>query len=329
MNGPQNESSTDPRWDMLRQRARMLNELRAFFDAKGFLEVQPPCLSRCSIVDPYIDPIELPANELQLGSDLADRYYLQTSPELAMKRMLAAGSPSIYSMGPVFRAGELGDCHNAEFTMLEWYDVGAGESEGIALLGQLASQLLQTDGYDVVTYRRLFQDALGFDPVDGGLDVLRAEVETLDRSLARSLGDDRDGLLDVLLSERLQPMLGIDRPLIVRNYPLSQAALARVSEDDPKCAFRFELFVRGIELANGYDELTDAEVLEKRLRDNHHKRQVSGRKTVKGPDEALIRTISEKLPRCTGVALGVDRLLMVRMGKRTLREVLPFPIDLA
>jgi lysyl-tRNA synthetase class 2 len=307
----------------------MLSELRAFFDARGFLEVQPPCLSGCTLVDPYIDPLELPACQLQLGMELPEQFYLQTSPELAMKRMLAAGAPSIYSLGPVFRAGELGDLHNTEFTMLEWYDVGAKEPEGVSLLGQLATQLLQADVYDLVSYRQLFLDSLGFDPIDAELERVRAEVWKVDPALARSLDQDRDGLLDVLLSQCIQPQLGIGRPLIVRNYPLSQAALARVAEDDPMCASRFELFAAGVELANGYDELTDPVILTNRLRSSLTKRKVSGRKSIRVPDERLIRAISCDLPRCTGVALGVDRLLMVRTGRRSLRDVLPFPIDSA
>jgi len=318
-----------PDLGLIRERAALLRELRAFFDARGFFEVQPPCLSRNCIVDAFIDPIEVPATQLRLGMDLPDRLYLQTSPELAMKRMLAAGSPSIYSIGPVFRAGESGTHHNTEFTMLEWYEVGADLHAGVQLLGTLAAEVLQRDSFDVVTYRKLFQDHLGFDPITADVESLLGQARRADASLADSIGSDRDALLDVILSEFVQPHLGWERPLIVTNYPLSQAALARQSSDDASCAARFELFASGIEIANGYDELRDQEILSARFRENAERRKRSGRPNVADQTLSLQQRISADLPACAGVALGVDRLLMVRTGKQRIREVLPFPIDLA
>lgn len=314
---------------LLRERALMLQELRQFFDGRGFFEVQPPCLSRDCIVDAFIDPIEVSTSQLRLGLDLPPQYYLQTSPELAMKRMLAVGAPSIYSIGPVFRAGELGDHHNCEFTMLEWYDVGADLNAGIELLGTLAAKVLHRESYHVVTYRQLFIDTLGFDPITAELAVLQEHVRKVDPALVASMLDDRDGLLDVLLSECIQPTLGIDRPTIIRNYPLSQAALARQAEDDEQCAARFELFAAGLELANGYDELRDERVLEERFRHNDQRRMDAGRKPLWRQDHSLHRAISEGLPQCTGVALGVDRLLMVRTGKHAISDAIPLTIDLA
>lgn len=332
---PETESPGDrspvelPNLSLLSERAELLRELRRFFDERGFLEVQPPCLSRDCIVDTFIDPIEVSSTQLQLGMDLPEQYYLQTSPELAMKRMLAAGAPSIYSLGPVFRAGEYGDHHNPEFTMLEWYEVGAELKEGIQLLGTLAAKTLHYDDFNVISYRQLFRQSLGFDPIESNLHVVRSHVGSVDPSLVSSLGDDRDAMLDVLLSQRIQPSLGIDQPVIVRNYPLSQAALARPAEDDDMCAARFELFASGLELANGYDELRDEEVLRDRFRRSRQRRMDAGRKPLGSLNDSLERLISAGLPPCTGVALGVDRLLLVRAGRRDIGQAIPFRIDLA
>jgi elongation factor P--(R)-beta-lysine ligase len=321
-------ASTPPNIDLLRQRAELLKELRLFFDTRGFFEVQPPCLSRDCVVDPYIDPIVVGSRQLQVGLDLPPNYYLQTSPESAMKRLLAAGSPSIYSIGPVFRAGERGQLHNPEFTMLEWYDVGANITQAIELLTDLASDVLQRTGCDVVNYRQLFVDVLGFDPLNASLDVVQQQVVKVDPSILETESQDRDFLLDVLLSELIQPALGFDRPVIIKNYPASQAALARPAADDDQCAARFELFANGIELANGYDELQDAEVLLRRAADANQKRTRTGRSQLE-VDSSLIDAMRVGLPACAGVALGVDRLLMVRTGVGSIEQVIPFPIEIA
>jgi lysyl-tRNA synthetase class 2 len=213
--------------------------------------------------------------------------------------------------------------------MLEWYEVGADLHDGIRLLGTLTAQVLGCDGYDVTTYRQLFIDSVGFDPIDVELDRLQAHVGNIDPMLVASIGDDRDSLLDVLISQQIGPTLGVERPLIVKNYPLSQAALARPSDDDPQCAARFELFAAGLELANGYDELRDRDELLRRLAHNDRRRVDSGREPLWRSNDSLLRAISEDLPACAGVALGVDRLLMVRTGKKTIGEVIALTIDRA
>lgn len=317
----------EPLIETIRQRAVLLRQLRQYFDSRGFLEVQPPCLSRDCVVDAYIDPIQVPSRQFALGRDLPATYYLQTSPEAAMKRMLAAGSHSIYSLGPVFRSGERGDLHNVEFTMLEWYQVNVDLGQGIQFLGELVSHILGGDGYDVISYRQLFRDYVDFDPVDADLGTIGRHVARIDPSMADSTGD-RDLWLDVLLSQRIVPTLGLDRPVIVKNYPLSQAALARQSPEDTQCAARFELFANGIELANGYDELRSPDVLIERARKCNQKRQSTGRQALAMPS-TLVQAMREGLPPCVGVALGVDRLLMVRTGAASIADVIPFPIESA
>lgn len=320
--------SNRPCLKRLRERAELLRELRQFFDVRDFLEVQPPCLSRDCVIDPYIDPVAVPAQFLQLSSLVTDELFLQTSPEAAMKRLLAAGSPSIYSLGPVFRAGEWGAQHNVEFTMLEWYDVGADVDDGIQLLGTLATELLHATRFEVRTYVELFVESVGFDPIDVPLTKLLDSVEEIDPTLARSLANDRDSLLDVILTELIQPKMGVDVPLIVRDYPLSQAALAKQSDRDERCAARFELFVSGVEIANGYDELRDPEVMLQRFERCNEKRLAEGRRLLSA-DIPLVSAMRHGLPECAGVALGVDRLLMVRTGDQQISDVMPFRIDTA
>ena len=320
--------SSLPNIDRIRERADLLRQLRQFFDGRGFLEVQPPCLSRDCVVDAYIDPIVVESAQFQLGSDLQTHYYLQPSPESAMKRMLAAGAPSIYSLGPVFRAGERGPWHNVEFTMLEWYELDRDIDEGIDLLGELAVAVLDREGFDVRTYRQIFVDSLGFDPLDVGLMDLQQSVAQLDADLSKSIAEDRDSLLDVLLSQIIQPTLGLKRPVIVKNYPLSQAALARQAVDDAECAARFELFVDGVEIANGYDELRDADVLLRRAQVSNQKRASSGRRRL-SVETSLVEAMRIGLPPCNGVALGVDRLLMIRTGEKSMAKVMPFLVEFA
>lgn len=312
--------------EALEDRASLLRQLRSFFDGRGFLEVQPPCIAAHSIIDPYIDPIEVETGSPNaLSRETAPRY-LQTSPELWMKQLLAASAPSIYAITPAFRADEVGDLHRMEFTMLEWYEVEATETQGIELLGQLACQILGHSDYEVKEYRAVFHDYLGVDPIRASLSDLTSIAEVCDTQLARSLSSDRDGLLDLLLSERIQPKLGIERPLILRNYPLSQAALAKASHDDGECAARFELYVDGIELGNGYDELRDAVLLRQRLEKVDQQRRQGGRKSIAPMPDSIASQISDGLPQCTGVALGVDRLHLVRSGKTSLDEVSAFRV---
>ena len=310
----------------LYQRAELLRLTRRFFDDRGFVEVQPPCLSRDCVVDAYLDPLTVDVKELGISDPrLPERFYLQTSPESAMKRLLSAGAPSIYSVGPVFRGGEMGELHNIEFTMLEWYQVGGDAESAIALTGDFVSHALSTDGYDLITYRDAFIKFLDIDPLKVSIKDLSAMVRIRDSTLADSIDGDRDSLLDVLLSESIAPNLGIDRPLVLTDYPLSQAALAKQSSSDNECAARFELFVGGVEVANGYDELLDPTELEKRSDENNRIRVRAGRKSL-ATNTTLLRAMRQGLPECSGVALGIDRLLMLQVGANQIHDVIPFPI---
>ncbi|MEM0925325.1 MAG: amino acid--tRNA ligase-related protein, partial [Planctomycetota bacterium] len=259
---------------------------------------------------------------------LPPTFYLQTSPELAMKRLLAAGAPSIYSLGPVFRSGEVGPLHNVEFCMLEWYQVGGDYQSAMQLTGELASDLLSLPRHAAMSYREAFRRFADCDPFEETDEGLRNQVAKVSSALADGIGADRDALLDVLLSERVAPRLGEREPTLLFDYPLSQAALSKRSPNDPKCSARFELFVSGIELANGYEELLDADELSRRTAAHARTRQQLGSRELPG-STSLIEAMRMGLPACSGVALGVDRLLMLAVDETSVHSVLPFSISTA
>ena len=316
-------------WPALRLRAEMLRRVRQFFDARGFLEVETPILSADVVVDRHLDP--LVTEFVPLASHAAGRrpLYLQTSPEFAMKRLLAAGAEAIYQIAHAFRQGEVGRLHNPEFTIVEWYRAGDDLNAGMQLLSDLAEMLLARGPAERVTYAQAFQQAAGVDPHRDSIAALRNALQTRGIVPPASLeAEDRDGWLDVLLVELVEPTLGHERPAILYDYPPSQAALARVRHDDPPVAERFELYCAGMELANGYHELLDADVLRARNRENNALR-VSDGKAALPESSRLLEAMDYGLPASTGVALGFDRCVMLAAGANDIREVLPFPIDRA
>jgi elongation factor P--(R)-beta-lysine ligase len=317
-----------PLAEMLGARASLLKQVRKFFDDAGFIEVQPPCLSRDNVVDAHIDPVEVAGEAVLLPADIvAPRYYLQSSPEFAMKRMLAGGSGPIYSLGPVFRAGERSPRHNVEFTMLEWYDVDVGMDAVIDQTIQLVSESLTITDIEIITYRELFRKFAGFDPIEEPITTLQAAVARIDVSLAESLAGQRDALLDVLMTELIEPQVS-DQNLLIHNYPLTQAALARRSDEDPQTAERFELMIGGLEIANGYGELLDADELVRRNIENNRKRTATGRAPLP-VESVLVEAMRRGIPRCAGVALGFDRLLMLQQSTADIADVIALPIEIA
>ncbi|MBN2577603.1 MAG: EF-P lysine aminoacylase GenX [Pirellulales bacterium] len=345
-------------WENLALRAELLRKVRAFFDGRGFLEVETPILSADTVVDRHLDPFvlsPLPANlrsvpgegpgvRAEQGSCTPQpltasphpnplpkgegTLFLQTSPEFAMKRLLAAGGSAIYQVAKVFRQGEFGPLHNPEFTMVEWYRVGDSMAEGIQLTSDLCEALLSRGPADRVSYRQVFERHVGVDPLTAEAAELQAAAARWNLEVPEGLGDDRDGWLDLLLVERVQPRLGLGRPTIVYDYPASQAALSRVRPENPPVAERFELYVDGIELANGYHELVDAAELRRRNREVNARRRADGKIAL--PEHSrLLAAMDFGLPPCTGVALGFDRVVMVAAGAKSLAEVIAFPFDRA
>ncbi len=316
-------------WDNLRLRARLLARLRQFFDARGFLEVETPILSSDTVVDRHLDPFAVPIPWRSSTGPLPETMWLQTSPELGMKRLLAGGATAIYQVTRAFRQGEQGPLHNPEFTIVEWYRVGDDMKAGMRLASELCECLLDRGPAETISYAEAFADQTGLDPHSATAAELASRARELGVAIPESLAaDDRDGWLDLLVAERVQPALGHRRPTILYDYPANQAALARVRSGRPPLAERFELYVSGIELANGYHELTAPGELRERNRTNNAWRRRE-RKPALPENSRLLAAMEAGLPSATGVAMGFDRVAMLAAGARDLREVMAFPIDRA
>jgi lysyl-tRNA synthetase class 2 len=319
-------------WNTLVQRAQLIRRIRAFFDQRGFVEVETPILSQDTCVDRHLHPIAVPSCGLQTpaAGELPPQLWLQTSPEFGMKRLLAAGAPAIYQITKSFRGGEFGTMHNPEFTMLEWYRVGDDLHAGMELLGQFIAELLPEQVGGVVrkiSYQDLFLQHLGVNPFNCSLQFL-IEIATAAGFVAdRSPGaEDRDFWLNLLLSRSIEPRL--TEATIVFDWPPSQSALAIVRSVPFPVAERFELYLGGVELANGYHELLDAEELWKRNCQQNHWRELDGNPLLPNHSR-LLSAMRQGLPPCAGVALGVDRLVMLATAAKRIDQVIPFPIDRA
>lgn len=286
----------------LRTRAKMLGTVRRFFADRDVLEVQTPCVGRHTVTDPAIDSVPLADGER----------FLQTSPEYHMKRLLAAGAPSIYQIAPAFRRGEAGRWHNPEFTLIEWYRLGFDAERLMAEVAALVDALLGPGDYQRRTYAALLEHRFG----------VRTDDHAGIRACARRLGLASGHLAEALDLLVADAVAGVDAERVfVTAYPADQAALARL--DARGTAARFELVVKGLEVANGYDELTDANALQARLAHDARRRRRTGLPAVT-PDAALIAAQRHGLPACAGVAVGFDRLLALRLGAKRVAEALAF-----
>lgn len=316
--------------ETLRQRAEILNQIRDFFEARLFFHVETPVLSHDVVVDRHLHPISIPACQVHAGASHSHELFLQTSPEFGMKRLLAAGAKAIYQIGKVFRAAECGAQHNPEFTMLEWYRVGDNLPAGMSLLSEFAAEILDRQPAELKSYASVFEECLGIDPhraeVRELADVAVAHgIDTANFDLAHT---ERDEWLNLILSHLIEPQLGVPTPTIVYDWPATQSALAIVRESDPPVAERFELYVDGVELANGYHELLDADELLSRNRKINAQRRRDGAGNLPNGSR-LLEAMKAGLPDCAGVAVGIDRLIMVALGKSSIDEVIAFPISRA
>jgi len=307
--------------DALGLRARLLSRVRGFFAERDVLEVETPALARAGASDPHI------ASLTTICASVG-RLYLQTSPEFAMKRLLAAGSGPIYQICRAFRDGERGRLHNPEFTLLEWYRPGFDHHRLMDELDALVDRVLGPGPpARRLTYRDAFVARVGIDPFAADTRALGARARDAGLILDEPDAADRDTLLEFLFSHAVQPALG-DGRVCVYDYPASQAALARVREDEPPVAERFELFVDGLEIANGYHELADAEEQRARFTADDRSRAEGGLDRMPA-DERLLAALSHGLPDCAGVAVGLDRLFMIAAGARSIDAVMAFPVDRA
>ncbi len=303
----------------LARRNDLLCALRLFFLERDFVEVETPLLSVEVIPELHIEPICVARDRSPL--------WLQASPELHMKRLLAEGMEAIFQITRSFRAGERGPLHNPEFTIVEWYRAGDDMHAGIELVDELLQTLLAMGPAVRTSYAAAFEKHVGADPhraTPGQLALLVAELDLAVPAGMRT--DDRDEWLNLLLALKVEPELGRAGPEILYDYPESQAALAKIAqrEDGKRVAERFELYWHGVELANGYLELTDAEELQQRLIAVNEARAADGRERLPLP-ESLLAAMKRGLPTNTGCALGFDRLAMLACGAESLDEVMTFP----
>ena len=298
--------------DRLRLRAGILARIRTFFANLGVLEVDTPVLSTAASTDPALASFK--THYHGPGAVEGDTRYLHTSPEFPMKRLVAAGSGSIYQICKVFRDGESGVRHNPEFTLLEWYRTGFDHVDLMDEVERLLAGVL-----------------LGIMPI-ASFTATPAELRTLLQSdhevTAVGLADDdKDAWLDLVMTHVIEPRLG-DGLVFVRDYPASQAALARLRSGNPPVAARFEVYLNGVELANGFHELSDTVEQRRRFEKELERRRQAGVEAVK-PDERFLSALNAGLPDCAGVALGLDRLLMLASGSTCVQDVIAFPFDSA
>ncbi|MCL2743372.1 MAG: EF-P lysine aminoacylase EpmA [Planctomycetaceae bacterium] len=323
------------------RRSEVLRLIRKFFEERGFIEVQTPVLSADTIVDRFVEPVAVHNETLPLTHRNDRQYFLQTSPEFAMKRLLASGMTAIYQITPVFRSGDRGRFHNTEFTMLEWYRVGDDYQTGVHFLAELVKFItanisfseknINTD-FSFATYRNVFECHTGINPHTATAAQLKQTAERFQVPFPDSFDDNthKDEWLDLLFSELVQKHL---RNFIVFDFPASQSQLAttRLIKEDGEEYYvseRFELFLNGLEIANGYNELLDAEELRRRFRSIAEQRQADGKKPL--PLESrLIKAMEAGLPPCSGTALGIERLLMYLLKADSIDEVMAFTIDKA
>lgn len=309
--------------ETLRTRAELMEAVRRFFRDRGLMEVETPLLSAAATTDPNLDPLH--TRYQGPGAPPDGRLYLHTSPEFPMKRLLAAGSGPIWQISRVFRGGERGRRHNPEFTMLEWYRPDWNHHALMAEVAELVAAVAGPRPIRERTYAEAFASR-GVDPHRDDAATLEAAARA--NGVTPPDGLERGALLDLLFSHAVAPELGRGRVEFVHDFPAEQAALARVREGDPPVAERFECYLDGMEIANGFHELADAGEQRRRFLADQEIRRSRGQ-PVPPVDERLLDALEAGLPDCAGVALGLDRLFMVALGARHIDEVLAFPLERA
>ena len=313
----------------LRLRAQMLSTIRQFFVSKAVLEVETPLLCSATGTDPQLDFF----STLYHAAPHHKRLYLQTSPEFAMKRLLASGSGCIFQICKAFRNNELGRFHNPEFTILEWYRVNFNLSQLMDETAELIQLILANHGISkpvqTISYQDLFQQTTGLNPLI--FDRQQYDLYAQNQQLhdATSLcKDDHSLWLDFIFSTQIQPQLKKNHLYLVHSYPAIQASLARINPDNSKVADRFEVFIDGIEIGNAFHELANAEEQQQRF-DKENTLRALNQQTIIKKDQLFLKALQAGLPNCSGIAIGLDRLLMIISQASSLDEVIAFPFDRA
>lgn len=307
--------------EVLKQRALILQKIRHFFAVRDVLEVDTPSLSHATVTDEHLHSFTTQFNHP--FAPKACTLYLQTSPEFAMKRLLSAGSGAIYQICKSFRNEETGRFHNPEFTMLEWYRPGFDHLQLMLEIDELMQTVLGCETAERVTYQDIFKQHLSCDPLTATLADIKVLAKQFGYEELAANENNKDTLLMLLFSQHVEPKIGQERPCFVVNFPASQAALAKISPTNPLVAERFELYFRGIELANGFHELTNGPEQRRRFEEDNVKRQINAQ-DVMPIDENFIAAINFGLPDCAGVALGIDRLLMLALSCSRIEQVIAF-----
>jgi lysyl-tRNA synthetase class 2 len=305
--------------ETLKARANIIAKIRQFFAKKDVLEVETPLLSHATVTDPYIQSIAVPTH--------SKTFYLQTSPEYAMKRLLAFQSGSIYQICKSFRSGEVGQHHNPEFTMLEWYRTDFELHDLMDEMDELLQCLLNSPKAERLSYQEAFNRYLSINPHFADAITLQhcAKQHGIDQVIGTDT-TDRDTWLQLLMSDCIEPQIGKERPTFIYNYPSSQSALSRIRNDEIPVAERFEVYFKGLELANGFHELADAKEQRARFEHDLVKRRKLGYSEVP-IDYYFLAALEHGLPNCSGVALGIDRVMMIALNKSHLKDVVSFTFD--
>lgn len=312
--------------EQLRQRAAIVAKIRQFFAERQVLEVDTPAMSHATVTDVHLHTFQTEF----VGPGYADgrKLYFMTSPEFHMKRLLAAGSGCIYQINKAFRNEENGRYHNPEFTMLEWYRVGFDHHKLMDEMDALLQVVLCCAQAERFTYQQAFIDVLGVCPLEASMEDLKEAAAKLGLSDIAEPEQDRDTLLQLLFSVGVEGKIGQQVPAFVYDFPASQAALAKINQQDPRVADRFEVYFKGIELANGFHELDNPQEQLKRFEQDNAKRVDMGL-TPQPIDHHLIAALESGLPECAGVALGIDRLIMLAIGCDHIDQVTAFPFPIA
>lgn len=296
--------------DHLKRRAEILRMIRSFFNEKGLLEVETPLLANATVTDPYVN-----------GIAISNGSFLQTSPEYAMKRLLAAGVGSIFQICKAFRENDIGALHNPEFTLLEWYRVGFNHHDLMNEMDELLSLVLNSLPAQRLSCLDAYEKYVGINPHEATLEELEQKVSMLiNYSPVTRL---RITYLELLFTHCIQPNLGFDKPCFLYDFPICQAALAKIRFEYPPVASRFEVYVKGVELANGFHELQDAREQRARFEKDLMIRKVN-QLEERAIDEYFLAALLSGLPDCSGVALGIDRLVMLALGCSSVSETMSF-----
>lgn len=315
-------------WEYAQKRAQVLQKIRHFFNERNVVEVETPALSQGTVTDMHLEAITCRYNFLSDSStDQATNLYLQTSPEFHMKRLLASGYGCIFQIAKAFRHEEAGRFHNPEFTLLEWYRLGFDHFKLMKEVAELLKMVLGCAEPTQRTYQHLFIERVNLDPLSANREQLLTLIKKHNKlSEWLTLEQDNDILLQFIFSELIEPHIGNESPCFVYNFPRSQASLAKICPEDTRVAQRFECYFQGVELVNGFNELTHVDLQLERFQEDNRKRKILSLQE-KPIETNFIAALTQGLPECSGVALGIDRLIMLTLKAEHIEQVVSFPID--